>query len=94
MKISKYFKSDTNWSIDEEKLKQDIKNEKLVEIILEIAGEDGMDINTYRISRAFRTTNRTSTFTSRKRSNAAFKATKRRRSDSYYKSNRFTKRGI
>ena len=34
------------------------------------------------------------TFTSRKRSNAAFKATKRRRPDSYYKSNRLTKRGF
>ncbi|WP_456488455.1 molybdopterin-dependent oxidoreductase [Caminibacter pacificus] len=55
-KISKYFKSDTDWTIDENKLRQDIKNEKLVEIILEMAGEDEMDIKTYRISRAFEKT--------------------------------------
>ncbi|NPA10683.1 MAG: molybdopterin-dependent oxidoreductase [Epsilonproteobacteria bacterium] len=55
-KISKYFKSDTDWEIDEDKLKADIKDEKLVEIILENAGEDGMDITTFRISRAFEKT--------------------------------------
>jgi len=55
-KISNYFKSDTDWEIDEEKLKADIKDEKLVEIILEAAGEDGMDIATFKISAAFEKT--------------------------------------
>jgi len=55
-KISKYFKSDDDWSIDEEKLKADIKDEKLAEIIIENAGEDGMDISSYKISVAFEKT--------------------------------------
>ena len=55
-KISKYFKSDDDWSIDEEKLKADIKDEELAKIIIEMAGEDNMDINSYRISVAFEKT--------------------------------------
>jgi thiosulfate reductase/polysulfide reductase chain A len=55
-KISKYFKSDTDWTIDEEKLKQDIKNPKLVKIILEMAGDDNMAIESYRISAGFEKT--------------------------------------
>ena len=54
--ISKYFKSDDDWSIDEEKLKADIKDEELAKIIIEMAGEDNMDINSYRISVAFEKT--------------------------------------
>ncbi|WP_457560260.1 molybdopterin-dependent oxidoreductase [Caminibacter sp.] len=55
-RISKYFKSDTNWEIDVDKLKKDLKNEKLVKIIVETLGPDDMDISTYRITAAFEKT--------------------------------------
>ena len=53
-KISKYL--DEEWEIDEAKLKADIKNEELVDAIKETAGEDGMDIGAWKISRAYERT--------------------------------------
>ena len=55
-------------------------NQAIIDFWRSCNGEKG-----YRISRSFCTTDRTTTFSSRKRSNAAFKATKRRGSNSYCK---------
>jgi thiosulfate reductase/polysulfide reductase chain A len=55
-KISKYFKSDTDWTLDKEKLMRDLKNPKLVKIIMDVAGDDDMAIETYRISAGFEKT--------------------------------------
>jgi thiosulfate reductase/polysulfide reductase chain A len=52
--LAKYLTDD--FEIDEAKLKADIKDEKLVEKIIEHAGEDDLDIATYKISAAFERT--------------------------------------
>ncbi|GAB6045355.1 hypothetical protein JCM11957_09530 [Caminibacter profundus] len=52
--IAKYLTDD--FEIDEEKLQADIKDENLVEKILEHAGEDGLDIATFKLSAAYEKT--------------------------------------
>jgi len=49
--LAKYLTDD--FEIDKEKLKKDIKDEKLIEKILEHAGEDDLDIATFKLSKAF-----------------------------------------
>jgi thiosulfate reductase/polysulfide reductase chain A len=51
-KITKYLNED--FEVEEAKLKADIKDEKLVNAIVEHAGEDGLDIATYKITEAFK----------------------------------------
>jgi thiosulfate reductase/polysulfide reductase chain A len=49
--LAKYLTDD--FEIDEEKLKADIKDEKLVKAILTHASEDDLDISTYKLTAAF-----------------------------------------
>ena len=51
--LAKYLNDD--FSINVEKLKQDIKNPKLVKDILEHAGPDDLDIETFKLTEAFKT---------------------------------------
>jgi thiosulfate reductase/polysulfide reductase chain A len=52
--LAKYLTDD--FEIDEEKLRADIKDEKLIKAILEWAGEDNLDITTFKISKAYEKT--------------------------------------
>ncbi|GAX87144.1 thiosulfate reductase/polysulfide reductase chain A [Lebetimonas natsushimae] len=52
--LAKYLTDD--FEVDEEKLKADIKDEKLVKAILQHASEDDLDIGTYKITAAFEKT--------------------------------------
>ncbi|SFV59137.1 Anaerobic dehydrogenases, typically selenocysteine-containing [hydrothermal vent metagenome] len=52
--LAKYLTDD--FEVDEAKLKADIKDEKLVKAILEHAGEDDLDISSYKISAPFERT--------------------------------------
>ncbi|MEO1924059.1 MAG: molybdopterin-dependent oxidoreductase [Nautiliaceae bacterium] len=52
--LAKYLTDD--FEIDEDKLRADIKDEKLVKAILEWAGEDNLDIGTFKLSLAYEKT--------------------------------------
>jgi thiosulfate reductase/polysulfide reductase chain A len=52
--LAKYLTDD--FEIDEDKLRADIKDEKLVKAILEWAGEDNLDITTFKLSLAYEKT--------------------------------------